>query len=855
MSRPPRLAKFLVRLFASRNRNEAYLGDLEEMYAERISASGRGRSRLWFWREALGSLPAYVRDNLIWSLTMLRNYLKTAARALSRHPGYTILNIAGLAVGLASALLIWLWVQDELGFDSVHRNAPRLFRVESVAIQPDGSRVHSSRTPYPMGPALVSEIPDFDAVTRVGNPGALLVQAGERSFYENSLLAVDPAFLDMFTFPLVRGEAASVLSQPMSVVISWEMAEKYFPRKDPMGRTLTFNRDFPLTVSGVMKNPPSNSTLRPHFLVPVDRMEDLRSTREYWPNINRWDLSAFTTWVRLSDPRAAPAVGDKVAALVQRRTGWKLSPWTLKPLPGLRLESSRSQVRLFLGLAFFLLLVACINFMNLATARAADRAGEIGVRKVVGACRRNIIAQFYGETSLTTLLSLFMGFGLFLLFLPMFRRLAGKDIGLGAILQPRFGLGLLAIVLLTAVLAGSYPALFLSSLRPVKTLRGTFRAARRSASFRRILVIFQFALSAFLLIGTGVIVRQVNHMRSMNLGYEKDHLGYIPLRIDEAKTYAVLNNELRGDPLVLGITASFQIPMNSDMQEWGTTWQGKDPKARTYVYYDDVDYGYAETIGLELAAGRAFSRDYPADAGGAFLVNERMVKQMNLASPAEALGLSMTSWEKTGPIVGVIKDYHFQSARNVIESQVISLGRDKLRYAVFRLKAGNIPDAVRRIKEAWTKANPGHPFDFRFFDDAFDILYRADLQLGTILMIFSAMGILVACLGLFGLASFTAAQRTKEIGIRKVLGASTPGLTFLLGREFLILVASANLLAWPAAFWAANAWLKSFAFRPAFGWWMFPAAAAGTLVLALATVGFKAFRLALAKPVDALRYE
>ena len=786
---------------------------------------------------------------------MLKNYLLTAFRALRRRPGYALLNIGGLAVGIASALLIWMWVQDELGFDAFHRNVRTLFRVESVNPQPDGSTRHSTRTPYPMGPALESEIPDFDGVTRVGDPGILLVQAGEKSFYEQSLLAVDPVFLEMFSFPLDRGEAATALSRPMSLVISREMAEKYFPGEDPMGRTVTFNREFALTVTGIMKNPPSNSSLRPHFLVPVDRMEDLRSTREYWPNIDRWDLAAFTTWVQLHDPASAPAVAEKIGALVQRRTGRKPSPWALEPLSGLRLAASRSQVRLFLGLGFFLLLVACINFMNLATARAANRAKEIGLRKVVGAFRRNIVAQFYGETFLTTFLAVAVAAGLFLLLFPLFQRISGKELELGAILSWRFGLGLPAIILLTGILAGSYPALLLSSLRPVKTLRGTWRAGARAASFRRILVVFQFALSVFLLIGTGVISRQVSHMRSMNPGYDKDRLVYITLRTDAAKTYAVLKNELRGDSLVPGVTASFQLPVDNGMQEWGTRWEGKDPEARTYVYYDDVDYDYVETLGLPLVAGRSFSREHAADAGGAFLVNERMVRQMNLASPSEALGKSMTSWNKTGPIIGVVKDYHFQSARSVIEPQVISLGQDKLRYAVFRAEGGRIPAALQRIQAAWTKVNPGHPFEYRFFDEAFEIMYRADERLGAVLKTFSAMGVLIACLGLFGLASFTAAQRTKEIGIRKILGASAPGLTVLLGKEFLAWVAIANLLAWPAAYWAANKWLESFAFRPSFGWWLFPAAAAGTLALALATVGFKSFRIALAKPADALRYE
>jgi len=784
---------------------------------------------------------------------MFKNNLKTAWRGLKRQKGYSFLNIIGLSAGIVCALLIWLWVQDELGFDHFHQNAATLFRAE---YKQDGSQGTSSPwTPYPMGPALRAEIPEITDVTRIGNPGVLLVQTGEKSFYESTLRAVDPAFLRMFTFALVRGEAEAVLSQPLSIVISRDMADKYFPGQDPVGRTLTINKDYAFSVTGIIKNPPPNSTLKPHFLVPLDHIEDLRSTKDYWKNINRWDLGIFTTWIRLRDPNSAPGVELKIGELVRRQKNGKTSPWILAPLLDMRLTESRSDILLFSGLAFFILLVACINFMNLTTARAANRAKEIGLRKTVGAFRKNIVAQFYGETFLATFLAFLAAVLLFIVLLPPFRSVSGKNIGLESALNWRFGLGMLSVFILTGVLAGSYPSLVLSSFHPARTLKGQWRAGTRSAAFRRVLVVFQFALSAFLLIGTGVIYRQVDHMRTMKLGYDKDHLIYVSLQNDTAKTYPVLKNELQADPLIAGVTASFQPPMDNGMRETGTRWEGRDPRAETYVFYDAVDYDFAETLGLEFAAGRAFSRKFGADRNGAFLVNERMVRQMNLASPSEAIGRTLSSWRVTGPIVGVLKDYHFQSARNVIEPQVVSLGQDNLRYAVFRLTGGRIQDSLDRIKSAWNKVNSGHPFEYRFFDEEFDLMYRADARLGAILKYFAVMGVVIACVGLFGLASFTAAQRTKEIGIRKVLGASTKGLVVLLSREFLIWVAVANILAWPAAFLVMNNWLRNFASRAGFGWWLYIAVAAGSLATAFATVGFQTLRAAKANPVEALKYE
>jgi putative ABC transport system permease protein len=785
---------------------------------------------------------------------MFKNYLTTAFRALNRQRTYSLLNILGLAAGIACTLLIWLWVQDELGFDRFHRNAARLYRIQT-------EQNNNASTPYPFAPAIRDGIPAVAAVSRVGNPGTVLVQAGEKSFYETAIRAVDPAFLRMFTFPVVAGRPDDPLGEPFSIVISRGMAAKYFRGEDPIGQTLTMNKEFALTVTGIMKDPPSNSSLQPQFLVHVDRMDDLRETRAYWKNIDRWDLGAFQTWVELREGASAEDVGRQVTAIYDANTAWNRVPRRLMPLTGIRLTSSRSQIILFSGLALFVLLVACINFMNLATARAAGRAREIGLRKVSGASRRHVAVQFYGETFLTTLFAFFAAAALFMAVFPAFQRISGKPIGLDAILNGRFALGVLAILLLTSLAAGSYPALLLSGLRPVRTLKGQWRAGTGAAAFRKTLVVFQFALSAFLLIGTGVIARQVDHARTLNPGYRKDNLVMVPLRDDTAATYPALKDALRVNPLVAGVTASFQPPTNNGMRETGTQWEGKapfnsdDPQANPYVFYDAVDYDYAETLGLSFAAGRSFSRETGSDAGGAFLINERMAKQMGAASPADAVGRILSAWRQTGPIVGVLEDYQFQSAESAIEPQVLSLGWDKLRFAVFRLEGGRIREALDGIQAAWRKINPGHPFEYRFFDEAFDLMYREDERLGRMITAFAVMGVLIAGLGLFGLASFSAAQRTKELGIRKILGASTPRLALLLGRDFLVWVALANVLAWPAAFLAAEKWTAKYAFRPPFGWWLYPAAAAASLLVAVVAVGVQSFKAATSDPVESLKYE
>ncbi|MDH4196377.1 MAG: ABC transporter permease [Candidatus Aminicenantes bacterium] len=798
------------------------------------------------------------------------SYLKTAWRKMKRQKGYAFINVAGLAVGLACALFIWLWVQDELSFDRFHVNAPSLFRVEQDQSGGQGT-FHVYVTQYPMGPAIQAAIPEIKRAIRFTRTGGLLVRSGDKVFFEENVRAVDPSFLDAFTFPFVQGDRAGALKEPASVLITEEMAAKYFGSEDALGRTLVVNNSIPLAVAGIVKNVPANSTVTFDMLVPFEFLRSLGV------NIDAWGSNSIITWVELHDPAAAPVVGEKITKFMTdlffeaikdnpealaRARGRRRPSYGLMALTDLRLKAvfgfgqvigTIQSVKSFSIIALLVLLIACINFMNLATARAAGRAKEVGLRKVAGARRGNIITQFYGESGLTTILAVLAAVGIVAVFRPAFNAMAGKQIQLGALISPPFLLGILAAAAVTAFIAGSYPSLLLSSLRPVRVFRAGVTAGGRSSLLRRLLVMVQFGLSIALLVGTAVVYKQINFMQARSLGFDRDELVYLPLRGDAPASYPALKEELLRSPLIPFVSGTSQIPTFISANSWGAEWEGKDPENRVLIGETQADFDYPEVLGVEMAAGRTFRREFGTDKGGAFLVNEEVAKLMGLR-PEDAVGKIFTFGIR-GPIVGVMKNYHYKPVQNPLEPMAVVVAPESVRFAIARLGGGDVPAALKQVESAWQKVNPRLPFEYRFFDDDYDQSYRQYEQMGEILKWFAGLAVFVACLGLFGLASFLAEQRRKEVGVRKVLGASSGQVVVLLSREFTKWVLLANLIAWPAAYFAVRSWLQKFPVRTSIPAAIFFLAGGAALVIALLTVSGQAWRAARRNPADALRYE
>ena len=799
---------------------------------------------------------------------MFSNYVKTALRNIFRHKGYSFINVAGLALGMACCLFIMVWVIDELSYDRFHENAQHLYRVEQDQYY-SGDIYHVTVTPYPMGPGLEAEIPEIKDAARYVWMGTRLLRYQEKAFFEDGIRAVDPSFLRMFTFPLIKGDAATALDGPHSLILSQEMAQKYFGDEDPLGKAVIINNTYSFSVTGVLKEIPSNSSYEFDMLIPFEfvRQSDWYS--------DSWNSNSITTLVQLHDQASVPDVNKKMTEIVTRHVAetiedperlrrfqeGPLTQFMLMPLTDIHLHSyfgygkpmgDIQYVYIFTVIALFVLLIACINFMNLATARSANRAKEVGLRKVVGALKRHLVGQFFGESILLSFLALLFALIMVVSLLSRFNTLAGKELGLNVLFRWEFVAGMGGITLITGVISGSYPALFLSAFQPVKVLKGTLKAGMKSTVFRKVLVVTQFALSILLIVGTGIVYKQVSYMRSKKLGYDKEHMIYIPLRGNTPQSYPTFKEALLRNPLVVNVSGTGHSPTHIGSNSGGADWDGKDPELSVLIGQNRVDFDYIETMKIEMAEGRPFSKTFSTDTATAFLVNEEVVRIMGDES---AVGKRFSFFGVDGTIVGVMKNFHFHPVRYEIEPLAFIVRPERIRYAVIRLAAGNIQEGLEFVQSTWEQVIPDYPFNYHFMDEDFDRMYRAESRMGSLLRAFAFLAIAIACLGLFGLASFTAEQRTKEIGVRKVLGASVPGIVFLFSKEFTKWVIAANAIALPVAYLVMRNWLQSYAYRTNLAWWVFFMSGAFALVVSLLTVSYQSVKAALANPSKSLRYE
>jgi putative ABC transport system permease protein len=786
---------------------------------------------------------------------MFKNYLKIAFRSLKKHRGYSSINIVGLAIGMAACLLLFLWIQNELSYDRYHEKAGRIFRVFQQD-EVEGRVDRFAWTPAPLGPALVNEFPDIEKAVRFGR-NRFLISYENKRFYEDVFFA-DPEVFDVFTFPLIKGDPKTVLKEPRSIIISEEIKEKYFAEEDPIGKIINLDEFGDFKITGVLKNIPPNS----HF-----RFDFLGFFKDYAAhNFGQWGISNYWTYVLTSKNFNQDKFKEKLPEFVEKYRGkevrdkYKLT-YPLQPLTSIHLHSDlRGEIEpnsdietiyIFSAVALFILLIACLNYINLSTARYASRAREVGLRKVIGASRRQLINQFLGESLLFSFIGLLLAVALAELFLPLFNSLSGKRLTIdyldNFILLP----GLVIIVLFVGLTAGSLPALYLSALQPAKTLKGMLKAGSRVSWLRRSLVLSQFAISIIFVFCTITISNQLSYIRNKKLGFNKEHVINIPIYDKDAlQRYETIKNEFLKNPRILGVSASSFFPGKVSWYQdyW---YEGMSDRENPMICWIPVDHDFLPTFGIELVSGRNFSRDFPSDVKGAYILNESAVKEIGWDSP---LGKQLKIVEK-GTVVGVVKDFHFKSLHQQIEPLALYLCPEYFEYLSVRIRPGVIPQTLAFLKDKWQELVPNQLFQYSFLDEDFDRLYKAEMRLEKIFGIVTSLAVFIACLGLFGLAAFTAEQRTKEIGVRKVLGASVTGIFILLSKEFTRWVLVANVIAWPLAYYAMSRWLQNFAYRTSIELWIFLLAAAVAFVVALLTVSYQAVRAALANPVESLRYE
>jgi cell division protein FtsX len=844
-------------------------GDLQEVFLRQARQEGVGKARRAYWRAVL----AYVRPfyltrkpkpypNPLFS-DMLRHYTTIALRQIMQNKAFSFLNVLGLALGLTCSLLILLWVRDEVSMDRYHANGPHLYRVMWRQLA-DGKREAMPNTPWPVTLEMPGALPEIvRAAGLTVREQRLLVAVGDKAGKERGEWAGTDWF-KMFSVPLLAGSPETALTSPDGVVISRKLAENYFGGVGTaVGKLLNIDNRDNYRVTAVFENLPEQSSLQYDFLLPWDDFVKRNDWARGWGSPNPWafvqlrpgvDARAFAAKIKHFARGRHPAIDPKnpqrfdVELFLQPYGDIYLHSETENgEITGGRIGS----VRLFTAVAAFLLVIACINFMNLATARSARRAKEVGIRKVVGAGRSLLIGQFMGEAILLTGMALVVALLAAQLLMPVFNALTGKHLRI-PYAEPGFGLALLGMLLGTGLLAGSYPALFLSSLRPIRVLKGPITAQPGGNWFRQGLVVVQFVISMLLMIGTAVVYRQVQFIQTKNLGYDRENLISVPLEGDLLAKHAALRQELGRMPGVEAVTLLGQQPNDLGGRTWDVQWPGKDPNANIVFARVHIGYDMTEVLKVKMVGGREFSPRFATDSV-AYIINQEAVRRMGLRNP---VGQPLTFWGRPGKIIGVVQNFHFQSLHEPIMPLIMHFGENADYGHLFvRTQPGQTREALASLEATCKKFAPGVPFTYSFADEEYEKMYRSEKVISALINYFAVLATFIACLGLFGLASFTAEQRTKEIGIRKILGAPVSSLVGLLSGDFVRLVLLAVLLAAPVGGWLMHQWLQHYEYRIRIDAWIYLGTGLVAVGVALLTVGFQAVRAALAKPVKSLRSE
>jgi len=796
---------------------------------------------------------------------MFRNYLRTAFRNLAKHWGFSLLNIIGLTVGMVAFFLIFLYVRFELSYDSMHTKADRIYRI-ICDLQTPTETLPLNQPSWAVAPHLVGQLPEIEAAVRVTQGDNWLVTRGDEHFQQDDVAMVDSNFLQVFDFPLLKGNRQTALKEPNSVVLTEKTAKKFFGDANPIGQSLLLTRgNMNARVTGVLKDIPDNSQIRASMIVSISTVTRSngggRSLDDQWGN---YGPQAYV----LLKPGADPALlTKKFPAFLEKMDGKEMHESHM--IPTLRLERLRdiylrsdrddskaghiTNVIIFSIIGAFILLIACINFINLTTARSAERAKEVGIRKVIGALRPQLARQFIGESVIICLIAFLLATGLAALLIHPFNQLAGKIVSPGIFSQPRDLSILLGIAILIGIAAGIYPALVLSSFQPVSVLKGRFATGTRGIFLRKALVIVQFTIATALIIGTLVVWQQLSYMRNQDLGFNQTQKLILDTRGDSAKL--TMKQELLRLPGVLSAAMSSSVPGTGNPGAYSQIQNRKGDMqvANLDLYF--VDFDYIPVLQMKMVAGRAFSRDFMTDTTNSMILNEAAVKEFGYASPDQAVGRRFDQWGRKGNIIGVVKDFHFHGLQDVIKPLSMRIEPGGCDLIVANIDGHNIPTTIASIEKMWKRILPDRPFVYFFLDQHFDNQYRAEDRFGRLFLYFAFLAILISCLGLMGLASYSTVQRTKEIGVRKIVGASVTRIVVLLSKDFLILVGLSFVLAGPAAWYFLHRWLEGFAYRIPIYWWIFAAAGIVALLVAVLTVSFQAVRAAMANPVDSLRTE
>lgn len=881
LKKPPRFAKWLLYRSLDEADRDSVMGDFEEFYSERMRETGSFGPRCWYWWQAVKSIPHFIRNSIFWRFIMFRNYFNIAIRNMKKHKGYTFINIVGLSVGMACCIILFLYITHELAFDHHHRDSDRIYRILEYRKVPAGEFL-SAGIAAVVGEVIKKDYPQVESMARVFPTRNALVHTQDMRFFEDRMVYTDPELFDVLTVPFVLGNSETALREPHHMVITERMAHKYFGEESPIGKRLSIKdpvwnrimqnseeKDFVIT--GVIQNCPDNTHLKFDALLPLNVFKNTFFFGE-------WHMGGSYTYIKLASDVDLQTFSEQIKELAYQYVSRDFKAWgqtryyKLQPLldihfqdqiDGLRirdeLEPSGNIQYLYVYsiIGFLVLLIGCMNFINLSNSRSIFRMREVGLRKVVGAQRHQLAYQFLGESILVTLLAAVLAFVLIRLLLPHFNSMAGTQLSVAGLIQPEVIILITGLVAFVGIVAGGYPAWILSLAKPALTVKGSTTPGSHGSTLLKILVTGQFTISIFLAIGTVTVYQQLHFMRSGALGFDKTQKIVIPFRRNQniRKNWRALKNEFVKHPYILGGSASSTVPGQGVRRGYLKYSDDKLDKPWSLKFIS-CDHDFISQYDIGIVAGRSF-RDEKSDEVNAFLINEAAVKLLGFRTPEQAIGerLHEGYYGRWKTIIGVIRNFHYQGMQHRVEPLFMEYSTSRFDALTLTISTENLKGTLAFIESKWRELYPIFPYEGYFLDVVFDRQYRKEAQIGKMLTIVTTMGLVIASLGLLGLAAFIAQRRTKEIGIRKVLGAGVPSIVILLSKRFIIVVFVSSVIACPAAYYALSQWLQDFAHRISMNWITFLLPSISALLVALLTVCSQAWRASRTNPVEVLKYE
>ena len=879
LKRPPRLAYWVLKLLANKSNNSAILGDFEEEFKDIAIARGYTRAAFWYWKLTIVSLPSFLKDFFSWSTIMFKNYLIIALRNLKKYKGFSFINLSGLAIGMACSILLAVFIHFELSFDTYHENASRIYRVGAQFGTTSDKR--SAFSAPPLAETMLSEFPEIENAARISPwPRKYLVKYKNSKFLEDKIIFADHSIFDIFNFSQIAGNFKTALREPYTVVITRDIARKYFGKKNPVGESMRFaiwQRDFKIT--GVIDNYPANSHVKYNMIASMESYNK--------KNQLSWRSHNCFTYITLKKGYLLSHLEEKLPGFVKRhwgvqyfkstgvtyddyiKDGKKYYGYFLQPLldihlnteviDGLSVKGNKTYIYVFFSIAIFILLIACINFMNLSTARFVNRSREVGIRKVLGSNKKQLIFQYLGESILISLIALVLAILIIKAILPVFSTLCSRQLEFNVFHQPVIPLLLVGFAVLVGVLAGSYPAFFLSSFPTLQVIKNSANQKIKGfVPFRRALVVIQFVITIVILSSFFFIYQQIKFVQNKKLGFNKDQVLVLHRGRSLKQKREAFKQELLKHANILAVSHTETLP-GRHFDPTGHSLEGRPAgeEHTLFTMYGDGDY--ARLLDLKIVNGRFFSPKIKSDATHAVIINEAAVKKLGISAPVGKRFIKEFGGAKKGEfvtIIGVVKDFHFMSLHHKILPMIIRPFSERFwQYTSIKLNSENIRQTIGLVKKTWERFTSGEPFEYSFLDEDFNNKYKSEEKTAQILALFGSLAILIACLGLFGMVSFSTEQRTKEIGVRKVLGASIQKIVFLLSKEVLILLVLAFFIASPITIVAINKWLQNFAFHIRINPLAFIPIALITLFIAFSTTGYRSIKAAYANPVDSIKNE